>query len=130
MRRVLLALSLLTLPSLAHAQLTDDRATTLGRRYVNWMFSGQADSLVAAMTPEAVQRVGGRDGVLERSNMLQAQVGAEESVVKEEVVRENGTVVYVRRARFSGIPVPLRIRWELNADGKIVRGEMAPDEDQ
>lgn len=126
--RILSAVALFSLAALpASAQLPDDRARDLGRTYVRWFIAGEADSLAARMTPEALVRVGGVPGIRERVQMLADNVGTETELLGEEVVREGGVSAYVRRARFSLLPVPFRLRWDLDDEGRIVRGDMTSE---
>lgn len=126
--RTLSAVVLLSLAAFpASAQLPDDRARDLGRTYVRWFIAGEADSLASRMTPEALARVGGVPGIRERVQMLAENVGTETELLGEEVVRDGSATAYVRRARFTLLPVPFRLRWDLDGDGRILRGDMTSE---
>lgn len=129
MRSLLALATLLALvaPS-ARAQLTDDQARDLGRTYVRWFVDGVADSLAARMTPEALARVNGTAGLRERSGLFHENVGQETALLGEEIRRTGEVVVYVRRVSVSVLPVPFRMQWELDAEGRIVRGEFSSED--
>lgn len=90
----------------------------LGRKYILWLYTGAADSLWAAMSPE-MQQDGSVADIQTRADELVARVGTETEVVSEKVVKRNGAWQYWRTAKYSGFPEPVMIRFVIADDGKI-----------
>ena len=102
------------------AQLPAD-SMQLGRRYTQWLYAGQVDSLVARHAEEARADTARLAASL-RSALadLAARAGAETEVVEERFVTRNGRRQYWRTARFSNYAEPVMIRWVILPSGEII----------
>jgi len=90
----------------------------LGRKYTQWFYTAQFDSLYAHMSEDARKEMGSASAMAEGLDQLTAQAGEETSVVSEKVVMRKGNPQYWRTANFSMMGEPLIIRWV------IVNGEI------
>src|SRR5687768_17618419 len=91
------------------AQAADSPQLELGRRYTQWLYAGQSDSLWAKFSPEMRQAVPTAQALEEMRLQIQAQAGTETELMSERIVDpapEPGLTVYVRTARFSTAPMP------------------------
>lgn len=90
----------------------------LGRKYTQWLYTGQFDSLFVHMKEEMRSEMGSPDDMAGQFDQFTAQVGDETGVVDEKVVMRKGNPQYWRTAEFSMAPEPIMIRWV------IVNGEI------
>jgi hypothetical protein len=90
----------------------------LGRKYTQWFYTAQFDSLYAHMSEDSRKEMGSASAMAEGLDQLTAQAGEETSVVSEKVVMRKGNPQYWRTANFSMMGEPLIIRWV------IVNGEI------
>lgn len=90
----------------------------LGRKYTQWLYVAQFDSLFAHMSADMRTDMGSADAMAEGFDQFAAQVGEETKVVDEKVVMRKGNPQYWRTADFSMAPEPFMIRWV------IVNGEI------
>ena len=90
----------------------------LGRKYIEWWFDGQVDSLRSVMTAEVQERMT-EDVLLARMDMVEEQIGFPTEVVEEKYVMRNGMPQYWYTAEFDTAPEPFMIRWVITPDGKI-----------
>ena len=101
----------------ARHQLPND-SLQIARKYANWLWTNQADSLVAHQVadsgaPNAQQ-------IMDRVAQMTARVGTEQQLIEERWVRRNGERQYWRIARFSDFTdEPAVLRIVIMADGKI-----------
>lgn len=119
----------LSLPTLLRAQtvLTDQQYLRLGNQYSTWFFAGQADSLLAHMTPESVQASGGPDGIRQAAKELESRAGVEKMLVEEKMTRRKGKPQYWRESMYSQMPdQTIVLRWVFDDDGKILGIGMNP----
>jgi hypothetical protein len=93
----------------------------LGQQYTAWFYAGEADKIWALFSPEMQKAVGKVDNLRTLKSQVEAQAGAETSILEEklETVGQPPVQVYVRRARFSKAPVPVVVQWAIFDDGKI-----------
>jgi len=90
----------------------------LGRKYTQWLYTGQFDSLFVHMKEEMRSEMGSPDDMAGQFDQFTAQVGDETGVVDEKVVMRKGNPQYWRTAEFSMAPEPIMIRWVI-VDGEI-----------
>lgn len=90
-------------------------SVAIARRYIDWMYSGRFDSLVAHMPP------GGTAAELEtRWASIVARAGTEASLVQERWVMRGGKRQYWRVARFSDFAdEPVVVRLVIERDGSL-----------
>lgn len=127
LRTALVAAALL--PAAAAAQAAPDEAALLqlGRNATVWLILGQADSLLAHMTPETREKVGGADGILRQRDMLAARAGSEVKLLEEKMNRRMGNAQYWRESEFDQFTAePIVIRWLFDEQGMIVGAGMGP----
>jgi phosphate-selective porin len=90
----------------------------LGRKYTQWLYTGQFDSLFAHMSEDARKEMESASAMAAQFDQFTAQVGEETKMMGEIVVMRKGNPQYWRTAEFSMAPEPVMIRWV------IVNGEI------
>ena len=114
-------LALLGAPAAAVAQdgahLPPD-SMELGRKYIEWWFGAEVDSLRSVMTPDMQERWT-EELTLERMDMVAEQIGFPTDVVEEKYVMRNGMPQYWYTAEFDNADEPFMIRWVITPEGKI-----------
>ncbi len=104
------------------AQAADSAQLELGRRYTQWLYEGQTDSLWAKFSPEMREAIPTAQALAELRQQITAQVGTETEVVQERIMDpapEPGLTVYVRSARFSSAPMVIDVMVGTDASGTI-----------
>lgn len=90
----------------------------IGRKYVQWFYTGQADSLYAHLPASDRQQL--TPSVLaDAMAQLAARAGTEVELVEERWVRRNGRRQYWRVARFSDAPENVMLRLVILPDGTL-----------
>ena len=108
-------------PVAARAQEPTPRdSLTLARLYTQWLYDGQADSLLAHSSDWALERYATLDEWWRRSQMIAERLGWETNLIDEAWRLVNGRCQYWHTAQFSEIPVPFMIRWTLNEQWEII----------
>jgi hypothetical protein len=97
----------------------------LGRKFTQWLYTAQFDSLIAHMSEEARKEMDIPSALSEGLDQLSAQAGEETGVVEEKVVMRKGNPQYWRTANFSMMAEPLQIRWVI-VNGEILGIGMNP----
>jgi len=90
----------------------------LGRKYTEWFYTAQFDSLWAHFDEDSRKEIGQASKMGEWLDQLTAQAGEETKVIEEKVVMRKGNPQYWRTASFSMMAEPLMLRWV------IVNGEI------
>ena len=116
--------ALLALLLAAPAAAQDDGALERGRQLTGWLLAGQADSLAAALSPEFLDAVGGRDGLAAFAGQV-ATAGAEGEVTDERAFPEGGLTAYYRVSRFENVP-SVTAQWVWDAGGTVVGMLLTP----
>ncbi len=119
---VTLAILLLLAPTAGLAQeeaphLPPD-SMEIGRKYTDWFFNAEVDSLRASMTEE-MQEQWTVDVTLERMDMVAENVGFPTKIVEEKYVMRNGMPQFWYTAEFDSFDEPVMIRWVITPEGKI-----------
>ena len=122
-------LALLVAPAAALAQdaaphLPPD-SMELGRKYIEWWFGAEVDSLRAAMTPE-MQEQWTEELTLERMDMVAEHAGFPTDVVEEKYVMRNGMPQYWQTMEVDVFDEPFMIRFVITPEGKIAGIGMNP----
>jgi hypothetical protein len=105
-----------------HAQAADVPEMVLGRRYTQWLYEGQMDSLYARLSPDMRQAIPTVQAFSDMRAQIQAQAGNETEVVAERILDpspEPGMTVYIRSARFSRAPMIVDVTVVTDAAGTI-----------
>jgi len=106
-RAACVALFLALVPGAARAQ---DPAPvdslSLARQYTQWLYTGQADSLLAHSSAWALERYATLEEWGRRSDRIADGLGWEMSVLDEAWKLVNGRCQYWRTAQFSSFPQP------------------------
>lgn len=100
----------------------DSARMELGRRYTQWLYVGQTDSLWALFSPQMRQVVPSAQAMAGMGRQMQAQLGAETEVLSERVLdpaQTQGLTVYVRSARYANAPVVLDVTVATDSAGII-----------
>lgn len=90
----------------------------IGRKYVNWFLTMQADSLHAAMTAEMQERRS-KEEIFEGMTQIFMRAGEPGEMVSEKYVMRKGMPQYWYTSEFSEAPEPVQIRFVIMPDGKI-----------
>lgn len=127
-RRIVVALAAAALaaPAVsAQAALPADSLERV-RTIAKFFYAGEADSLIARMTPTTLEAIGGRAGLLEGLATVGTRAGDEVSVVEERWNLRNGQRQYWRTSKMSAFPDDFLLRVNLNAEGLISGIGMGP----
>jgi Peptidase family M23 len=104
------------------AQQADTARFAVGRRYTQWIYTGQADSLYARFGPQMRQAIPAVEGLAQMNQQIVDQLGAETEVLGEKVIDPPpapGITVYVRSARFANVPMVLDVMMVTDEAGLI-----------
>ncbi|HEX6369573.1 MAG TPA: hypothetical protein VF006_11705 [Longimicrobium sp.] len=124
LRRWILAAAIVFAAPLQAQAPADTTQFELGRRYTQWLYQGQADSLWGKFSPEMRQVVPSAQALAELRGQIQTQAGTETEVVSERILDPSpqpGLTVYVRTARFSNVPMLVDVMVATDAQG-IIQG--------
>lgn len=121
----LVAVALFALPASAQTRLPAD-SLERARHYAKWFFTGEADSLLAVMTPEFVESIGGRAGLMEGLSMIGTRAGDELEVAEERWNWRGNARQYWRSSRVSILDDQFLLRLVLTSDGKLGGVGMGP----
>lgn len=103
------------------------RYMALGKRATDHFISGHADSLLAMMSPEAQEGVGGLDGVRRMMDQIAERAGVVLNVVDQKMTRREGRPQFWWEAEFSEFTEqPLVIRWVFGEDDLITGAGINP----
>lgn len=117
----------ITMPTIAAAQqaLPADSLERV-RTAARFFYAGEADSLIARMTPATLEAIGGKAGLLEGLANVGVRAGEELSVVEERWNLRNGMRQYWRTSKMSILPEDFLLRINLDAEGRIIGIGMGP----
>jgi hypothetical protein len=91
----------------------------LARQYTQWLYAGEADSLLAHSTEETRAEMAKENSFTRTSQTIAERAGFELEVSEETWKLRNGDCQYWRVAQFSEMEEPLLIRWVLDPQGRI-----------
>jgi hypothetical protein len=106
----------------ATAQQADSAGLALGRRYTQWLYAGEVDSLFARFSPQMRQAIPTAEALRAMNQQIQGQLGTETEVVGERVLDPPpapGLIAYVRSARFSAVPMVLDVFIVVDSAGTL-----------
>lgn len=108
----------------APALVTREDSLALGRKYVQWVYEDQADSLWARVDDRLRGMMGSREALSRENVQLIVSFGAETEVVAETVSARDGNLVYTREVRFESRPDESRVwTFVIAPDGTITDGK-------
>jgi hypothetical protein len=90
----------------------------LGRKFTQWFYTAQFDSLWAHMGEDTRKELGQASAMGEWLDQMSSRAGEETKVLEETVVMRKGSPQYWRTAEFTMMAEPLMLRWV------IVNGEI------
>jgi hypothetical protein len=131
LRRWILAAAVLVAAPL-QAQTADSPQMELGRRYTQWLYEGQTDSLWSKFSPEMRQAIPSGQDLENMRQQIHGQIGDETEVVSERIVDpppQPGLIVYVRTARFANAPMNINVVVATDASGTIQGFSVRPVQD-
>jgi hypothetical protein len=97
----------------------------LGRKFTQWLYTAQFDSLFAHADAEGQQTLGKPEEMQAHLDELVARLGDESEVVEEKVVMRNGKPQYWRTSKYTLAPEPFMLRWVI-VNGQIMGIGMNP----
>jgi len=97
----------------------------LGRKFTQWLYTAQFDSLFAHADAEGQQTLGKPEEMQAHLDELVARLGDESEVVEEKVVMRNGRPQYWSTSRYTLAPEPFMLRWVI-VNGQIMGIGMNP----
>lgn len=113
-----------------HAQQADSALIERGRALTEAFYAEDFAPIVSAFTEQARDAIGGREGLAGFRGQLLSQLGAESTVIGEEVTDQSGYRVYARRARFAAVPDVVVVQWAFDSESRVagfsIRPEQAP----
>ena len=121
LRRWILAAAIVVAAPL-QAQAADSAQMELGRRYTQWLYQGQVDSLWAKFSPEMRQAIPSAAAMEEMRMQIHAQTGDETELLSERILDpspEPPYIVYVRTARFANLPMNINVTVVTDPSGTI-----------
>ena len=89
------------------------------RRYSEWFFSGQIDSVWANVNERGRRAMSSPDVLTQRRSQFSQAAGTPIEVVEERFVWRGGARQYWRTIRATIAPELVMLRWVVGADGKI-----------
>jgi hypothetical protein len=122
MKRLLMILAVTAafgVPAEACAQDAAVDSLALARQYSEWLYAGEADSLLAHSVEETRTEMSENGGFTRLSQMIAEHAGFELEVSEETWKMRNGQCQYWRTAQFSAMEEPLLVRWVLDPQGRI-----------
>jgi hypothetical protein len=111
----------LALPAAAQsAPATRDDSLNVGRRYVQWVYEFQVDSLWDALEERVHGMLGSKGRLQEELDRIALNFGIETAVIEETVAATDGDLVYTREVMFEGQPgEPAVWRLAVGPDGAL-----------
>lgn len=132
LRRLMILAAATVLAAPLSAQAADSSQMEPGRRYTQWLYDGQVDSLWARFSPEMREALPSAQHLAEMREQILAQAGTETTVLSERIVDpspEPGMTVYVRTARFSNVPINVNVTVVTDATGTVQGLSVRPQRD-
>lgn len=90
----------------------------VGRKYIEWWFGAEVDSLRAAMTDEMRERWT-EELTLERMDLVAENAGFPTEILEEKYVMRNGMPQYWQTMEVDVFDEPFMIRFVITPEGKI-----------
>lgn len=111
----------LALPAAAQsAPATRDDSLNVGRKYVQWVYEFQVDSLWNAFEERLHGVIGSKDRLQEELDRIALNFGIETAVIEETVTATDGNLVYTREVMFEARPEePAVWRLAVGPDGAL-----------
>lgn len=116
-------------PVAATARLSDDETVRLGREAVAFLFAGDIDGLWPRLDAQVQTQAQSAANFSQLTQQIFGQIGAETSLVEEEVVapeQQPGLTVYRRRGHYAQIGQDANLLVAFNADGTIAGINISP----
>lgn len=107
------------------AQLPKD-SMELARKYTAWLYTNQADSIVAHLDSAQRGKAEQKFQYESRAADLAARAGTEKMLMEEKFITRNGARQYWRTAMFSNFSEPILLRWVIGSKGEILGIGMSP----
>lgn len=125
---VIAAVVLTTLSTSAGAQSTaaPQDSLAIARRFAEWFFSSQKDSLWAHSSDELKGQMKSPDEWTTALEQLTARADAEEKVLEEKFIKRNGRTQYWRTSKYSIADEPVMLRFALDSNLTIIGIGMNP----
>ena len=101
--------------------LTETQWILLGRQVTEWLWAGQTDSILAHSSPDAMEHMGGAEGLVKARDELMARLGSETDVIADKMTKRKGNTQYWRESKYElGPPEPVVLRFVFNAQAQII----------
>lgn len=115
------AAAILAAPAVAQsAPATRDDSLNVGRKYVQWVYEFQIDSLWNALEERVHGVLGSKDRLREELDRIALNFGIETAVIEETVTATDGDLVYTREVMFEAQPdEPAVWRLAVGPDGAL-----------
>ena len=105
-----------------------------GRTYTRMFFDNDISPIWNMMTEQMQEALTGESALRGFRKQVQAQIGAEKTIVDERVDLVQGHRVYVRRSLFEKVERPIVVSWTIDKDDRIsgffIRPQREPAESQ
>ncbi len=118
----------LAAPASAHsAPAPRDDSLALGRKYVQWVYENQVDSLWSRLDERLRGMIGTKESLAKDNDDLTISFGAETAVVGETAAASEGNLVYTREVKFESRPEESMVwRFTIAPDGMIKDAKFRP----
>ncbi len=127
---ILAAVAAFALAAPASAQsapATRDDSLALGRKYVQWVYENQVDSLWSRLDERLRGMIGTKESLAKDNDDLTISFGAETAVVGETAAASEGNLVYTREVKFESRPEESMVwRFTIAPDGMIKDAKFRP----
>lgn len=113
----------------ASARLSDEETMRLGREAVAFLFAGDIDGLWPRLDAQVQAQAQSAANFSQLTQQIFGQIGAETSLVEEEVVapeQQPGLTVYRRRGHYAQIGQDANLLVAFNADGTVAGINIQP----
>ena len=113
----------------AEARLSDEETMRLGREAAALIFAGDIETLWPRFDAQVQSQAVSADNFAQLTQQIFGQIGAESSVVEEEVIapeQQPGLSVYRRRGHYMTIMQDANLLIAFNADGSIAGVNIQP----
>src|SRR3546814_9904201 len=102
----------------ADAASQEDPAMQAGRELSQLFLQGDTDAVWARMSPQMQEALGSAAALAQFRAQVAGSLGEEEAILDESTETAPGADVYLRTSRWSRLPTPILMQWEVDDAGK------------
>lgn len=106
-------------PTAEAAAAPDAEILELGRELTRQFYEEEIDAVWSRMSSRMSEAMGSKDDLAAFRQQVGEQIGSETEVLEEQTTTSGPHKVYLRKASFSKVGVPILVQWALDPEGKI-----------